>query len=197
MEDALSLDQLNKVIQGKESQQKGKSFEDQVEKTFKEKGILHLRIPQSSKIIRIRKKDKNGNIRVESKNVFLPSALDFLVFHEGRNFFLDCKATSKDFLYKSHFINQGQKKDSSTHRQYQILKQAYKRQYCQSAGFLISFNGDERYFPIKILVNIFEIRGSIKPGDGYKMDDFLKAFFPDGKYGAHPSLDDLHDWGSV
>ena len=54
MEDALSLDQLNKVIQGKESQQKGKSFEDQVEKTFKEKGILHLRIPQSSKIIRIR-----------------------------------------------------------------------------------------------------------------------------------------------
>ena len=167
--DAISLSKLKEIVSGQESQRKGLGFENDFEKLLEENGISNIRIPQSSKVVKDRKSDHLITIRQ-------PGALDFILFSKGKSYLIDCKTTSKDFLYKYYFVKTSTKqKQTNTQDQYQKMSEIFKTSGFSNMGFLIKFNSRIKFISIKKMISHFKKNKTISFRAGVSLDEFIES----------------------
>ena len=164
----ISLAKLKEIVSGQESQRKGLGFENDIENLLEDNNISYIRIPQSSRVV----KDKKTNQLI---TVSRSGVLDFILFSKGKSFLIDCKATNKDFLYKSFFINHTAKKSTNTQLQYKKMSEILKASSFSDMGFVIDFNRKMRFISIKKMINHFKKNNTISSKLGISLEKFIES----------------------
>lgn len=165
--DALSWEKLKEIALGKSAQQKGLSFENQIEDLLNTHGISHIRIPGSSRIVKDR---KSGNLIT----IGVPGPLDFVLFSKGKAYLIDAKSWNKDFIYRSYFMDFNRQEKTSTQIQYEKMVEVFKNSKFSDIGFVIDFNGKIRYISIRIMINTFKRKKMITSKAGIDLDKFIE-----------------------
>ena len=162
----ITLSKLKSIIQGQESQKKGQAFENQISRILRDNQIAHIRIPQSSQVVKDQKTKKLITIKKQGP-------LDFVLFSKGKAYLIDCKTTNKNFLYKSVFDTLGKSNSSSTQKQFNLMSSIHQKSRFVRMGFVINFNGSMRYISIKKMIAIFKKRKSVTSKEGISFERFI------------------------